>query len=107
MQFTSDIEWYVMRATYQRELITQRVLDSMGIENFVPTALMEKTKEGLARGVDEAQLHFHSNIYPRTARNKDNQTSLPTLPDDQWHQWRAIGTVCPRRSNGELYGCMP
>ena len=45
MQFTSDIEWYVMRVTYQRELIAQKVLDSMGVESFVPTVLMEKKQK--------------------------------------------------------------
>ena len=36
-----NVEWYVMRVTYQRELVARRLLEEMGIVCFVPT---EKVK---------------------------------------------------------------
>ena len=30
-------EWYVLRVTYQRELMAKAKLDELNIENFVPT----------------------------------------------------------------------
>lgn len=76
MQFSSDIEWYVMRATYQRELIAQRVLDSMGIESFVPTILMEKKQK---RGLQEVSM-LHNYIFIRTTTIELQEIKTTKLP---------------------------
>ena len=76
MQFTSDIEWYVMRATYQRELIAQGVLDSMGIENFVPTVLMEKKQK---KGLQEVSM-MHNYIFIRTSIQELQEIKTTKLP---------------------------
>ena len=76
MQFTSDIEWYVMRATYQRELIAQKVLDSMGIESFVPTVLMEKKQK---KGLQEVSM-MHNYIFIRTSTIELQEIKTTKLP---------------------------
>lgn len=76
MQFTSDIEWYVMRATYQRELIAQRVLDSMGVESFVPTILMEKKQK---MGPQEVSM-LHNYIFIRTSTIELQEIKTTRLP---------------------------
>lgn len=45
-------EWYVLRVTYQRELIAKRRLDELGITSFVPTRRVEVL---LASGVKRVQ----------------------------------------------------
>lgn len=39
-------EWYVMRVTYQRELVAQRLLDELGVKSFVPTMKVRRRKAG-------------------------------------------------------------
>ncbi len=43
MQSTDQqIEWYVLRVTYQREMVAKRRLDEIGVESFVPTKLQRR-----------------------------------------------------------------
>ncbi len=41
-----NVEWYVMRVTYQRELVARRLLEEMGVECFVPTQKVKRRKTG-------------------------------------------------------------
>lgn len=41
-----DVQWYVMRVTYQRELVARRELENLGIESFVPTEKIKRRKIG-------------------------------------------------------------
>lgn len=46
------LEWYVMRVTYQRELIAKRRFDELGIVSFVPTCL---NRTRLSSGINKLQ----------------------------------------------------
>lgn len=46
------LEWYVMRVTYQRELIAKRRFDELGIVSFVPTRL---NRTRLSSGINKLQ----------------------------------------------------
>lgn len=65
-----------MRATYQRELIAQRVLDSMGVESFVPTVLMEKKQK---MGLQEVSM-LHNYIFIRTSTIELQEIKTTKLP---------------------------
>ena len=57
-------EWYVMRVTYQRELVAQRLLEGLGVESFVPTMKVKRRKSG--GGVywrEEAKVHNYIFVY--------------------------------------------
>lgn len=61
-----NVEWYVMRVTYQRELVARRLLEDMGIECFVPTEKVKRRKTGegyLWREVAKV----HNYIFVRTS----------------------------------------
>lgn len=46
MSNQSDVEWYVMRVTYQRELVARRKLEELGVLCYVPTQKVKKRKTG-------------------------------------------------------------
>lgn len=46
------LEWYVMRVTYQRELMAKRRFDELGIVSFVPTRL---NRTRLSSGINKLQ----------------------------------------------------
>ena len=48
----TTLEWYVMRVTYQRELIAKRRFDELGIVSFVPTRL---NRTRLSSGINKLQ----------------------------------------------------
>lgn len=57
--------WYVLRVTYQRELVAAKNLDELNIKNFVPTKRTEvKNKDGLLiRWRTEPLLHNYIFVY--------------------------------------------
>lgn len=36
IQSVDNLQWYVMRVTYQREIAAKQYLDNLGVENFLP-----------------------------------------------------------------------
>ena len=47
----NTIAWYVIRVTYQREILAAKLLEEMHIENFVPTIRVKiRNEKGLAIG---------------------------------------------------------
>ncbi len=57
-------EWYVMRVTYQRELVAQRLLDGMGVKSFVPTMKVKRRKVGGGTyWREEAKVHNYIFVY--------------------------------------------
>lgn len=47
----NTVAWYVIRVTYQREIIAAKLLDEMHVENFVPTIRVKiRNEKGLAIG---------------------------------------------------------
>ncbi|MBE6201584.1 MAG: UpxY family transcription antiterminator [Rikenellaceae bacterium] len=51
------VEWYVMRVTYQRELVAQRLLGQLGVESFVPTQKVRRKVGGRYVWREEAKVH--------------------------------------------------
>lgn len=63
-QTCSTPEWYVMRVTYQRELVAQRLLDGMGVMSFVPTMKVKRRKAGGGTyWREEAKVHNYIFVY--------------------------------------------
>lgn len=57
--------WYVMRVTYQRELFAKKILDEMGVTNYVPQYKKKiKNKEGVVIKLkDDALIHNYIFIF--------------------------------------------
>ena len=56
--------WFVLRVTYQRELIAKTKLDELNIENFVPIQKVRvKGKSGRLTGVTKVLLHNYIFVY--------------------------------------------
>ena len=62
----SNVEWYVMRVTYQRELVAHRQLGDLGIESFVPTEKVKKRKVGGGYSYREIS-KLHNYIFVRSS----------------------------------------
>lgn len=60
------VEWYVMRVTYQRELVAQRLLGQLGIESFVPTQKVRRKVGGRYLWREEAKVHNY--IFVRSSQ---------------------------------------
>lgn len=65
MQVSEDhSEWYVLRVTYQRELIAKRRLDEFGIMSFVPTRKVEvRMGDGAKRVQRRALVHNYIFVF--------------------------------------------
>ena len=57
-------EWYVLRVTYQRELMAKAKLDELNIENFVPTHKVRvKGKNGKLTWETKVLLHNYIFVF--------------------------------------------
>lgn len=65
MQESEELsEWYVLRVTYQRELIAKRRLDELGITSFVPTRKVEvRGASGVKRIQRKALVHNYIFVF--------------------------------------------
>lgn len=64
MHTSHNAEWYVLRVTYQRELVARRLLDDLGVRSFVPTEKVRRKKRGGGYYLREvAKLHNYIFIY--------------------------------------------
>lgn len=62
--------WFVMRVTYQREIKAAKLLDEMGVENYVPTCRVKKRNaDGIAIGWATEPL-IHNYIFIHDAYKK-------------------------------------
>ena len=74
-----DVEWYVMRVTYQRELVAQRLLRELGIESFVPTQKVRRRKStGHYYWREEAKVHNYIFVHSSLARLQEIKTTKIT-----------------------------
>lgn len=100
--------WYVLRVTYQRELMAKKVLDELHIVNFLPTEkVRRKTPQG--RFVTLVQPAVHNYIFVYATRKvvdelkqfklnflryvmtvKDGLRCVQTVPEDQMKNFIAI-----------------
>lgn len=103
-----NVAWYVLRVTYQRELIAKKRLDELHIESFVPTRQV-KCKLSNGRVSMQRKALVHNYIFIRADRatidgvkqfelpflryvmhNKDNVRQMMTVPEEQMHNFMLI-----------------
>lgn len=60
--------WFVLRVTYQRELIAKAMLDALGIESFIPTCSVRVKR--LGKYINETKALIHNYIFVRATRRK-------------------------------------
>ena len=103
-----NVAWYVLRVTYQRELIAKKRLDELKIESFVPTRQV-KSKLCNGRVVIQRRALVHNYIFIHSDRatiddikqfelpylryvmhNKDNVRQMMTVPEEQMHNFMLI-----------------
>lgn len=78
-QTCSTPEWYVMRVTYQRELVAQRLLDGMGVMSFVPTMKVKRRKTGGGTyWREEAKVHNYIFVYATLPQIQNIKTTKIT-----------------------------
>jgi transcription antitermination factor NusG len=73
------VEWYVLRVTYQREMIAKRRLDELSIESFVPTKVVRVTLQNGRRALQRRAL-VHNYIFIRSDRATIDQIKSFELP---------------------------
>ncbi len=79
MQHDTDVHWYVLRVTYQRELSTQEQLNKMGINNFVPTLKIRKrNSQGRFYWIREVAVHNY--VFVQTSKQMIDRLKHQTLP---------------------------
>ena len=61
------VKWYVLRVTYQREMIAKRRLDELSIESFVPTKVVRVTLQNGRRALQRRAL-VHNYIFIHATR---------------------------------------
>lgn len=76
---SNQTEWYVLRVTYQRELIAKRRLDELGVESFVPTKVI-RAKLVNGRRVLQRKALVHNYIFVRSDRQKIDYIKQFELP---------------------------
>lgn len=78
-QRDTEIRWYVLRVTYQRELATQEQLNKMGINNFVPTLRIRKrNSQGRFYWIREVAVHNY--VFIQTSKQMIDSLKRHTLP---------------------------
>ena len=65
----SDVEWYVMRVTYQRELVARRKLEELGVLCYVPTQKVKRRKTGGGYTYREVS-RLHNYIFVHTSQEE-------------------------------------
>lgn len=116
-QRSERAEWYVLRVTYQRELVAQRMLNDLGVRNFVPTIKVRRRKSGgRFYWREEAKVHNYIFAYASLAELQEIKNTKITFlrymmgkgesgrPEPQWvpeQQMEDFMAVC--RSEGAQY----
>lgn len=71
--------WFVLRVTYQREIITKQQLDELGVENFLPIRHVRKrNRQGRFFYTDEVAVHNY--IFVHTTRETIDSLKHGRLP---------------------------
>lgn len=92
MSDTQEKEWFVLRVTYQRELIAHDKLQAIGVESFVPTQRTKHTdKSGKAVWKRVAALHNY--IFIHSTRKKIDDIKKEYIP---WLRY----VISPNRESG-------
>ena len=76
----NDYLWYVLRVTYQRELIAKNKFDEIGIKSFVPTQTVQKTdKKGCKIKKQVASIHNYLFVYSTKEKIDEIKSSISWL----------------------------
>ena len=73
------VEWYVMRVTYQRELVARRLLEELGIVCFVPTEKVKRRKAGGGYSYREVS-KLHNYIFVLASREVLQEIKTTKIP---------------------------
>jgi len=66
----NDIGWYVLRATYSRELKVKEMLEAENVESFIPLRFCERTRGGVKKRIQVPVVH--NIIFVHTSRSRIN-----------------------------------
>lgn len=99
MNNTSEKQWFVLRVTYQRELIAKEKFQAIGIESFVP---MQKTRCLDKRGklVWKNIAALHNYIFVHSTREKIDCIKQEYIP---WLRY----VISPNRDSGSRIMTVP
>lgn len=109
MSGTNEKQWFVLRVTYQRELIAQEKLQAIGIDSFVPVKRIKSTNK-LGHTVWKRVAALHNYIFVNSTRekidcikreyipwlryvispNREDTTKIMTVPTKQMESFIAI-----------------
>ena len=102
------VSWFVLRVTYQRELLAKKMLDELGVESFVPTCV-ERVKQ-MGKSVLKCKALLHNYIFVRAEKaridelkrgklsflryvmcnNDEGLKVVQTVPDRQMNSFIAV-----------------
>ena len=72
-------QWYVLRVTYQREIMAKDKLDAIGVESFVP--MLRKKHIGTnGKTVWKREAALHNYIFVRSTRDKIDSIKKEYIP---------------------------
>lgn len=99
MNNTSEKQWFVLRVTYQRELIAKEKFQAIGIESFVP---MQKIRSVDKRGklVWKSIAALHNYIFVHSTREKIDCIKQEYIP---WLRY----VISPNRESGSRIMTVP
>lgn len=79
--YDTEKQWFVLRVTYQRELIAKKKLDELGHTCFVPTKTVRKVSSA-GRRIVKRESALHNFIFVQSDKNTIDdikQTKIPWL----------------------------
>lgn len=107
----TSIRWYVLRVTYQRELILQESLDQLGIENYVPMRMV-KYRNAQGQFSKKREVAIHNYIFVHSSRaiidelktfrfpvlryvmqRASGESIIMVVPDEQMQNFIAVAAV--------------
>lgn len=74
-----DYEWFVLRVTYQRELMAKEQFDSLGINSFVPMKTVRKLDKN-GKYVKKRVSALHNYIFVNSTRKILDEIKLTKIP---------------------------
>lgn len=72
-------EWYVLRVTYQRELLAKEQLDALGIHCFVPMKTIRKLDKS-GKYIKKRVSALHNYIFINSSRSEIDEIKLTKIP---------------------------
>lgn len=74
-----DNEWFVLRVTYQRELLAKEQFDALDIPNFVPMKTVRKLDKS-GKYVKKRISALHNYIFVNSSRKRIDEIKLTKIP---------------------------